>query len=608
MPWRRTRGHKRLSRFDTQIRYLQALGRPRRWAIWGICGLLGLAIAWIVVTGLVARADAQQIRTRLHQVQLLIKDGNIKGAEEVAAKIPALAHRAHKLTTGPAWWVASEVPYLGTPLEIARGTVAATDELGSQGISTLLDVAIKIDPAKLRTTGDTINLAPLAAAAPKLEAVSKVVHKALNTLEHTPSSSWFASVDNVHTSMTALMADVSGYVDAASRAAQVLPEMLGQDGPKRYFIAMQNEAEVRGTGGLPGAFAIVTADHGKLTFTHFESDQALTPHATGSFIQTGLDFGADYDQAYGAAQTTTLYVNGGTSPNFPYAAQIWATMWEKQTGEHIDGTMAIDPGVLANLLQATGPLMSKEGIGLNASSVVALTESQEYALFTNNNARRDFLVGVLKTVADAAIDGKAKPSALVQAMATSAKQHRALVWSSDPAIEKVIEQTDYSGVIPQTKQAFVGLVLNNEAAGKLDYYTQRSITYQSSGCGKFHDVTVTITLTNNAPGVGLPTYVTDRMDTDKPPNAVPGDNRTLVDYYATSGAQLESAEIDGQTSGVGVFTDLGHPIYRIDQELPHGKTVTIELHLIEPASPGQPLVWYQPGVNAMNVIVERQNC
>jgi hypothetical protein len=51
--------------------------------------------------------------------------------------------------------------------------------------------------------------------------------------------------------------------------------MLGQNGPKRYFLAFQNNAEARGTGGLPGAFAIIEANHGKLAITSMQSDTTL---------------------------------------------------------------------------------------------------------------------------------------------------------------------------------------------------------------------------------------------------------------------------------------------------------------------------------------------
>ncbi|MCW2496260.1 DUF4012 domain-containing protein [Jatrophihabitans sp.] len=568
-----------------------------------------MGILWIVVTGIVARNDAIAIRTRLHDVQVLVAAGDVQGAEQVAADIPALAKRAHRLTTGPAWFLGSEIPYFGTPLEIARGTTAATDELGSQGVSVLLKVILKLDPAKLRTNGHTIDLAPLAAAAPQLKTVAHVVDHAVKRLDGVPSSSWLTPVDSVHATMQTLLTSVDGYVNAAARASDVLPTMLGDDGPKRYFIGLQNEAEMRGTGGLPGAFAILVADHGKLTFTHFESDTALLPKATNQLVKTGLDFGTNYDLAYGTSNPTSLYVNSNVSPNFPYAAKIWAAMWEKQSGEHVDGAMAVDPGVLANLLAATGPVTTPSGVPLAGDSVVSLVEQKEYAIFNNNTARKDFLVSVLKSVADTAISGRPTAPALVRALTNSAKAHRVFVWSSDAAVEKVIGQTDYAGAIPTTStRPFVGLVMNNAAAGKLDYYLNRSVTYQSTGCGSTRDVEVTIELKNGAPTSGLPSYVTDRLDADHPADVKPGDNRAIVDYYATPGAQLASAQINGAAATANVLSELGHPVYRLDLEMPRQTISTIKLHLVEPASKGSVDVWYQPGVNPESVTVDAQTC
>jgi hypothetical protein len=564
---------------------------------------------WIVITGLVARGDAVAIRNRLHQVQALVASGDAQGAEEVAADIPALAARAHRLTTGPAWFLGSEIPYLGRPLEIARGTTEATNAVGHDGLGILLKLIPNLDPATLRTNGHTINLSPLSADAPKLQTVAAIVDKAVARLDRVPSSSWFAPVNTLHANVEATLTSVDGYVDAAARASDVLPAMLGADGPKRYFIGLQNEAEMRGTGGLPGAFAILVADHGKLTFTHFESDTVLLPAKTHQLIDTGLDFGANYDQAYASSSPTSLYVNSNVSPNFPYAAQIWAAMWEKQTGQHIDGAIAVDPGVLANLLAATGPVTTSMGAVLTGNTVVSLVEQEEYAIFNNNTERKNFLVAVLKSVANAAISGRPAASSLVQALSNSAKAHRVLVWSSDQSVEKLIEETNYSGVIPTgSSRPFVGLVMNNSAAGKLDYYLKRSVAYQSTGCGSTRDVEVTISLENDAPASGLPSYVTERLDSDRPANVRPGDNRALVDYYATDGAQLASVEVNGVVSAANVLEELGHPVYRIDLEMPRGTISTITLHLIEPGSKAAPQIWYQPGVTPLNATVNTQSC
>jgi len=57
-----------------------------------------------------------------------------------------------------------------------------------------------------------------------------------------------------------------------------------------------------------------------------------------------------------------------------------------------------------------------------------------------------------------------------------------------------------------------------------------------------------------------------------------------------------------------ILQDLGHPIYRLDLELPRGQTQTIVLHLREPAGRGSPVIWRQPGVAPLAVQRYDQKC
>jgi hypothetical protein len=195
----------------------------------------------------------------------------------------------------------------------------------------------------------------------------------------------------------------------------------------------------------------------------------------------------------------------------------------------------------------------------------------------------------------------------MQAASRSASELRLQAWSADPHVESVLKRSDFAGAIPSGKRPFAGLVVNNAAAGKLDFYLTRSITYERTGCGATRDVVVTIKLTNNAPASGLPPYVAGRLD-HPPPSAKPGDNHALVDFYASPGAQLQSVTRNGRASTAAVETDLGRPIFRFDLELPRGTTQTIALHLREPAGTGAPQIWRQPGVTPLTVQVYDQQC
>jgi hypothetical protein len=613
---RRHRSHRRRpqSRFETRLRYLNASGVFRRRLLWGFAGLCVLGVLWVVVTGLLARQQVTKLEDRLLVVKQLVAQGRIDDAHKAAQGIPTLSKRAHLLTTGPAWWTAAHVPWAGDPLEVMRGVATAGNRVGAHGISALLDVATQLDPTKLRSSGDTVQVAPLIKAAPTLRREATTLDAAIASMDRLPASTWFGPVDRARVGMSSQLRLITGYVDAAANVSGILPTMLGANSPQRYFVGLQNEAEMRGTGGLPGAFAIVVADKGKITFTHFLSDAALLPPGSQQ-VPTGLDFGEGFNAAYGNNDPTSFIVNSNMSPHFPYAARVWAAMWQKVSGEKVDGAVAVDPTTLSYFLAVTGPVVVPQStyvsspLPVGADNIVSLTEKDEYALFppNANNERKDFLVAILKAASNKLTSGSGRALELAHAMTKSSNENRLMVWSADPSIQKTIETTSYSGAVPKSSRPFGGMILNNTAAGKLDYYLARSMDYRRIGCGSTRDVVVTLKLANLAPPLGLPQYVVGRIDHHDYP-VQPGDNRVLLDYYATPGAQLLSATLNDKPTTVAVLEDLGKKIFRSDMELPRGTTQTLVLHLQEPAGTGSPQIWKQPGVTPLQVKVYDQNC
>ena len=58
------------------------------------------------------------------------------------------------------------------------------------------------------------------------------------------------------------LASLSADLTAVSTAARVMPTCSARTGPRHYLVVFQNNAEARGTGGLVGAYAVVTAAAG----------------------------------------------------------------------------------------------------------------------------------------------------------------------------------------------------------------------------------------------------------------------------------------------------------------------------------------------------------
>lgn len=592
-------------RVKVSRRKKRLLRRRRRlgWVMLGLGGLVVLAAAWLVITALMARGEIDQLRTGVQRLHAQISAGDLTAARATAHTVAVHAERAHGLTTGPVWALAAKLPQGGEPLRTVRGITAGLDTLGRDAIPRLISASEDFDPARLRTADGRIDLARLAAVAPALNRATAAMSHALTEVTALPAHTWLPAVDSARRELLDQLGRLSDTVRSADLAARIAPPMLGADGVKHYFVAFQNDAEARGTGGLPGAFAIVSADNGKLRFDRFEADGTLmgTP--------SGLELGAEFDRLWNNGGNATVdYRNSNMSAHFPYAAQIWAAMWQKYSGQRVDGALAVDPTALSYLLRVTGPAKLPDGTTVRADNVVALTQSTVYARYADDNdARKQYLLDIAAAVSRHLLAGTSDTKALLDAAGKAVGERRLLAWSADPGIEAELEQTALAGAIPKTRAPYVGLAIVNDGGNKLDYYLDRALTWTRTGCGATRDVTVRIALTNNAPASGLSAYVTSRSDR-RSYQVQPGDNRLMVNYYATDGALMKSVTIDGRPATARGGAERGHPVFTVDVELPRGQTRVVELHLSEPAGQGAPLVLRQPLVRPLSVNVRDARC
>jgi Protein of unknown function (DUF4012) len=578
--------------------------RVLRTALLTVAALPLAGSVWIGVTGLLARSELLDAQRDLETLRRSVTPAAGRAGDRQQAVRSAAAHaaRAHALTTGPAWYSAALLPRLGGPFRTVRGTAYAAERLTGDVIAPLTRV-LPTSPRDGAGGGGLVQaLTALRAHAPDIEAAARAAAEVRADTHGLPRSTWLPAADRARAGLLQRLDRLAPVMDDAAVSARVLPPMLGAHGPRRYFVAFQNIAEARGTGGVPGAFAVLRADRGRLSFERFGNN---TEMATA---EADIDLGADFTARYGDAEPTRVWANSGMSPHFPYAARIWAAAWQKHTGEHVDGVIAVDPAALARFLQVTGPARTSDGTELTAANAVDLTERASYARYDDVARRKAFFVDAARAAAvrlmAAAEDTRLLPGLFV---ATDGAQRdgRLKVWSAHPAEQRLIGTRPWAGTLPDTPGPFAGLVVNNAAGSKLDYYLDRSLTWRADGCSDgARRVTVTATLANGAPRSGLPGYVTLRGD-EPPYRTRPGDNRLLVSYYASTGAGLTGAELDGRPVQLTPGTERGHPVYTLDLELPARSSRTLVLHLLEPGTDrAAPVVLRQALTRPLRAAVE----
>ncbi|MFF0065237.1 DUF4012 domain-containing protein [Streptomyces sp. NPDC005279] len=587
-----------LSRFTGLVRRSHRRTRP---VMWVAAGFLLAGSCWVLVTGLYARSELLAARNDLETLRNTVTapaspasaagGATDRRARTDAAARSAAAHaaRAHRLTGGPAWSVAAHVPLAGGPLETVRGTAKAVDRLTGQVLPALVSAAGNL--ANIAGAGGGhLNLAELSKAAPALEQASRQTAAARTETRGLPSRTWLPAVDRVRDQLLSRLDRIGPAVEDAATGARLLPQMLGANGPRRYFVVFQNPAEARGTGGMPGAYATMTADRGKLTLTEFGHDGAMVS------ARPKVDLGAEFTTMYGRNDAVNTWPNSNLSPHFPYAARIWSAAWLDKSGERVDAVLALDPGALARLLAASGQARTTDGTVVSADNVVDISERTNYMSYADPLKRKAFLLDVARAAAGrlltAADDPQLRP-ALLLGLYDVLGNGQMTVWSAHPNEQRELESRPVGGSLPQSPEPYAGLVVNNGAGTKLDFYLDRTLEWYPGRCtAEGREVTVKAVLANHAPPSGLPTYVTTRMD--KPSYAThAGDNRLLVSYYATAGASLNRATIDGKTAFMSPGVERGHPVYTFDVELPAGSSRTVVLHLLEPPADRAPTVLHQ---------------
>ncbi|WP_208899711.1 DUF4012 domain-containing protein [Streptomyces incarnatus] len=605
---------KRPGRTPDARRAHQRVPGPRvRNALLAAAAVPAAAVAWIGVTGLLAHHELRAAQDDLDALRKSVATAATSHPAPAAAGAPAEslqerlmrsaaehAASAHELTTGPAWYTAAQLPYIGRPFETVRGIARLSDRLTGAVLPPLVQAVPRFS-AGAHAGGIPHVLTELEAQAPAFTRASRIASEVQSDAHRLPGSTWLPAADHARAQLSDQLDRLVPQTRDVAVAARVVPSMLGAHGPRRYLFAFQNTAEARGTGGLPGAFAVLRADRGRLAFEHFGNNTEMDgTHAD-------VDLGADFAAQYGNNGPQSLWANSNMSPHFPYAARIWTADWQSRSGERLDGAIAIDPSGLGLLLRATGPARLPDGTELSADNAVDTTERAAYAKYDDVARRKAYFVETARAAAGRLMKASGDPHmipALLSAVHDVQREGRLQVWSAHPDEQRLLQTRPFSGVLPDTPGPFAGLVVNNAAGTKLDYYLDRGLVWAPGACtDDGRAVTVTVTLTNRAPVSGLPQYVTQRVDAP-PYRTRPGDNRLLLTYYAGVGARLKGAALDGRPVTPVTGAERGHPAYTLDLELPRQSSRTLVLQLREPDADRPPTILRQPLVTPLRTEVK----
>lgn len=579
-----------------------------RGVVWTGCGLLVAALAfsvWLGIKALDARSDLEQARLSAQQTKEALLQGNTADASQRADAAHAYAQSARDATHSLPWRIVAALPWLGSPFKTGQEISDVVLGLAADVLQPTAHVGVAIAPDQLLHDG-RVDVQLLRKEEPQLSTISTDARQLDEDAQAISDPTYLSVLRDARSELQGQTAEIAQLLENTALAAQLAPAMMGADGPRTYFMGFQTNAEARGTGGLLGAFGILRFDNGTATVDNLAANDALN----GPF--TPIDLGQEYNQQYGFTNPTTDSRNSNQSSHFPYAAQIWKSMWAQESGMNVDGVIAMDPVALSYVLGAVGPVTTPSNEVITKDNVVELTESTAYSRFpTDQRARQKYLQDIANTVVKKMTGQIESPRKLLDALGKAVSERRIAVWSSSPADQLLLEKTPLAHVIPDDSAPYAEVVINNLGGNKMDYYLESSIEYAADGCeGDTRESTVTVRLENTAPDKSLPDYVASSagLIPELPISFPDGTMLTSVRLIATKDAKIVSSLANGQRVPVVTRTERGHPVFEAQVVIPPGQSGELSFHLSEPTSPGAPRVPIQPLLESVTPEIRVPEC
>lgn len=574
-------------------------------------GLTGAAVGMLTHQISTVRADLEKVITLVPALRTDLGAGNYDSANQTFARMQESTVSARTTATGPLWKAAAVVPIIGANFSAVAEVAVSADDVASRAVAPLLNQYSSLNWETLSPTNGRIDVAQLRAAAPSISTAANTVRLSHDRLASIDLSRLLPEVADPIRSATAQLHSASTTLGSASSAADLLPEMLGADGERNYLLLVQNSAEARATGGIPGALAMLTTNDGRISLSHQSSAGAIEA------FRPALEVDQEQERLY-TKRLGTQMQNVNLTPHFPTAAETAKKMWEERhPGKTVDGVLALDPVVLAHLLEATGPVDladpavvgAIEGTSLPASltkdNVVPTLLSDVYREIAEPAAQDAYFAAVAASVFSAFTDGQGNSSQLIKALTSSVQEHRIYLWSSDQDEQNIISSTTLAGSVtgPDAGGASFGVYFNDGTGAKMDYYASRTVqlvqTCDSEGYGRY---TVQLKVGNTAPqdaASSLPAYVTGAGVF----GVEPGHFRTNYVVYGPAQALVESAQINGSPVPFGAGKHGQRPVGTVTLELAPGETAVIDLEFSRVVQDSEPKLQVTPSVQAVRDVV-----
>lgn len=589
--------------------------RRRRRIVIRIALTAGTGILVLAVAGGWLSFRANEINAELRAAEKLfpkfatgMMSQDITSASVTIEEVITHTRTARAAANDPIWRLASEVPIVGSNFSAVREIAIAADEVASTSAKPLLNVAESFNWELVSPDSGKFNIGPLEESSPTIVSAATTIELTYQRLKAIDTSKLIPQVSVPLTTVMTRLESARDGMNTAADVSKVLPSMMGADQPREYLVLVQNSAEVRASGGLPGVLVVIRVQDGQLE---------LVSQASGSELGR-FDPPLDVDAAQTEIYSTRIgsYISDvNLTPDFPTTAKVAQAMWEKRFGGKIDGVVAIDPLVLVQLLEVSGPLPvpAAESVAIGSGLPEALTSenvvqtllSDVYLKLEANDSQDAYFAAASQEIFKSIASGRSAGPGLLKALSRSYEENRLRLWSDHQSDQKVLNTTSLGGSVlgANAGGTSFGVFFNDGTGAKMDYYVQRRVQLievcDSTGYAQYK---VKVSLTNTAPldaATSLPPAVTGEGRFGVPPGSV----QTNVIVYGPSQALVDTATADRTSVSFGSHIHGDRPVGVVTTRLAPGQTSEVEMSFVKVSQHSKPEIVVTPTIQDMKEVL-----
>jgi hypothetical protein len=277
-------------------------------------------------------------------------------------------------------------------------------------------------------------------------------------------------------------------ISQAQKFLSLSPDLLAFNSKKKYLILLQNNMELRPTGGFIGSYGILSLEKGRFLDLSikdvYDADGQLKGH---------VEPPKAIKQYLGEAN---WYLRDSNfSPDFPTAAAQAEWFLQKETGDSVDATIAINLNLIKSLLEITGPIQVLDyNETISAENLFERTEfHSEKDFFPGSIQKKSFLTALSGSLLE-----KLKNLTFLQttdflfSLYEAGEKKELLFYFHDKALQARIKALGWTGEVKNINFGAAGefkgpgiidylmLAEANLGVNKVNYFLERKVNLETS--------------------------------------------------------------------------------------------------------------------------------